>query len=69
MRLPNVQMRIPVLKRATMVGTSSIGPDLGPDDMLTEAGLTEDGHVGLDPSSIGPEQVIVKSYRLIIIVK
>ena len=53
-------MRIPeVLKRATMVGTSSIGPDVGPDDMLTEAGLTEAGHVGLDPSSIGPEQVIV----------
>jgi hypothetical protein len=48
-----------VLNRATMVGTS-IGPDVGPDDMLTtEAGLVETGHVGLDPSSIGPEQVFI----------
>ena len=51
-------MRIPeVLKRATMVGTPSV---VGPDDMLTEAGLAEAGHVGLDPSSIGPEQVFIK---------
>ena len=53
-------MRIPeVLKRATIVGTSSSCPDVGPDDMLTEAGLTDAGHVGLDPCSIGPEQVLV----------